>query len=281
MAMPQTQAGTHRDKSETLGLIAGSGRLPFALARAARAAGYRVAAVGHRGETDPALEREVDVFEWVHLGQIQKIAKTIGEAGGSRAVMGGALTKAASFSSARPDLAMVKLWATLPKRGDDRLLRALADWFGAQGLEIVAPVELLAGCFAGEGQLAGPPATKSELADVAEGVRVARILGQADVGQTVVLREGAVLAVEAMEGTDECIRRAGRLASGAVVVKLCKPGQDRRFDLPAVGPGTVAALAEAKARVLAVEAGATILVDREELGAAAKKAKITVLGIAA
>jgi hypothetical protein len=249
------------DRSETLGLIAGSGRLPFALARAARAAGYRVAAAGHRGETDPALEREVDVFAWVHLGQIQKIARTLGDAGASRAVMGGALTKSASFSTARPDLAMVKLWATLPKRGDDRLLRALADWFGGQGVEIVAPGDLLAGCFA------------------AEGLRVARILGQADVGQTVVVREGAVLAVEAMEGTDECIRRAGKLASGAVVVKVCKPGQDRRFDLPAIGPGTVAAMADAKARLLAVEAGLTILVDRDELIAAAKKAKIAVVGI--
>jgi hypothetical protein len=238
-----------------------------------------VAAAGHRGETDPALEREVDVFAWVHLGQIQKIARTLGDAGASRAVMGGALTKSASFSTARPDLAMVKLWATLPKRGDDRLLRALADWFGGQGVEIVAPGDLLAGCFAGEGQLAGPAASKDALADAAEGLRVARILGQADVGQTVVVREGAVLAVEAMEGTDECIRRAGKLASGAVVVKVCKPGQDRRFDLPAIGPGTVAALADAKARLLAVEAGLTILVDRDELIAAAKKAKIAVVGI--
>jgi DUF1009 family protein len=267
------------EKGETLGLIAGSGRLPFALARAAREAGYRVAAVGHRGETDPALEREVDVFEWVQLGQIQKIVQVIGGAGGSRAVMGGALTKSASFSTARPDLAMVKLWATLPKRGDDRLLRALAEWFGEQGVEIVAPGALLAGCFASEGQLAGPAPSKAELADVEEGLRVARILGRADVGQTVVLREGAVLAVEAMEGTDECIRRAGKLASKAVVVKVCKPGQDRRFDLPAVGPGTVAALADAKARLLAVEAGLTLLMDRDELIAAAKKTKITVLGI--
>jgi DUF1009 family protein len=174
---------------------------------------------------------------------------------------------------------MVKLWATLPKRGDDRLLRALADWFLAQGVEIIAPGQLLAGCFAEAGLLAGPPASKDELADVAEGLRVARILGQADIGQTVVVREGAVLAVEAMEGTDECIRRAGALASRAVVVKVCKPGQDRRFDLPAIGPGTVVALADARARLLAVEAGVTIVMDRAELAAAAKKAKISVLGV--
>jgi DUF1009 family protein len=263
-------------KNETLGLIAGSGRLPFAIARAARAAGYRVAAAGHQGETDPALEQEVDVFGWVHLGQIQKIAQTLGEAGARRAIMAGALAK---LGSARPDLAMVKLWASLPKRGDDRLLRGLADWFGAQGLEIVGPGELLSGCFAEEGQLAGPPPSKVQLADVQEGVRVARLLGQADVGQTVVLRAGSVLAVEAAEGTDACIRRAGQLAGKAVVVKVSKPGQDRRFDLPAIGPGTVATLVEAKARLLAVEAGATIVMEREELAASAKKAKIGILGI--
>lgn len=265
-----------REASETLGLIAGSGRLPFAIARAARAAGYRVAAAAHRGETDPALEGEVDSFGWVRLGQIQKIARTLGDAGARRAIMAGALRK---LGSARPDLAMVKLWTGLPKRGDDRLLRALADWFGAQGLEIVGPGELLVGCFAPVGHLAGPPPTTDELVDVAAGVHVARLLGQADIGQTVVVRAGAVLAVEAAEGTDACIRRAGRIAPKAVVVKVCKPGQDRRFDLPAVGPGTVATMAEAHARLLAVEAGATILMDREELDAAARKARIGILGI--
>ncbi|MHB8418978.1 MAG: LpxI family protein [Myxococcales bacterium] len=263
----------------TLGLVAGSGRLPFALARAARAEGFAVVAVGHRGQTDPALEAEVDAFAWVWLGQLGRIAGILAKHGASRAVMGGGLAKTASFSSARPDFVALKLWATLPKRGDDRLLRAIADWFGQEGIEIVAPDSLLAGCFAEEGRIAGPAPAKDAIDDAVEGFRVARLLGQADVGQTVVVREGAVLAVEAMEGTDACIRRAGELAERAVVVKASKPGQDRRFDMPAIGPGTLAALAAAKARLLAVEAGATIVLDRGELEAAARAAKIPVLGM--
>ena len=263
---------------ETLGLVAGSGRLPFALARAARAEGFRVVAVGHRGQTDPALEAEVDAFDWVWLGQLGRIAGTLSKGGARRAVMGGGLAKTASFTSARPDLAALKLWATLGKRGDDRLLRAIADWFQQEGIEIVAPDGLLAGCFAEEGPVAGPTPAAEALEDAAEGFRVARLLGQADVGQTVAVREGAVLAVEAMEGTDACIRRAGTLAERAVIVKAAKPGQERRFDMPAVGPGTIAVLAEARARLLAVEAGATIVLDREELESAARKAKIPVVG---
>ncbi|HUB08352.1 MAG TPA: UDP-2,3-diacylglucosamine diphosphatase LpxI [Myxococcales bacterium] len=264
---------------EVLGLVAGSGRLPFALARAARAEGYRVVAVGHRGQTDPALEAEVDQFHWVWLGQLGRIAGALSKGGARRAVMGGGLDKTASFSSARPDLAALKLWATLGKRGDDRVLRAIADWFAQEGIEIVAPDHLLVGCFAEEGPIAGPTPAKEALADAVEGLRIAHLLGQADVGQTVAIREGAVLAVEAMEGTDACIRRAGQLAERAVVVKAAKPGQDRRFDLPAIGAGTVGVLAAAKARLLAVEAGATIVLDRDDLKAAAKAAKISIWGL--
>jgi UDP-2,3-diacylglucosamine hydrolase len=264
---------------EVLGLIAGSGRLPFAVARAARAEGYRVVAVGHKGQTAPELEREVDAFEWVWLGQLRRIAEILGARGARRAIMGGGLAKGASFTSARPDLVALKLWATLGRRGDDRILRTIADWFQGEGIEIVAPDGLLAGCFAEEGHLAGPKPQEAALADAREGFRVARVLGELDVGQTVAVREGVVLAVEAMEGTDACIRRAGDLAEGAVIVKASKPGQDRRFDMPAVGPDTIAVLAAARARLLALEAGATLILDRGELATAAKANKIPVVGL--
>ncbi len=265
---------------ETLGLIAGNGRLPFALARAARAAGFRVVAVGHVGETDPALEGEVDRLGWVRLGQLRRIAAELRGEGVGKALLAGGLRKASWFSGARPDLAALGLLAKLRARGDDGLLRAIADWFSEQGVEIVPPHGFVPGCFAAEGALAGPPADDEALADAREGIRIARLLGAADVGQTVVLREGAVVAVEAMEGTDACIRRAGELVPGAVVVKCAKPGQDLRFDLPAVGPGTVAALAAAKARLLALEAGATLILDREELVRDAGRARISIVGIA-
>ena len=254
--------------------------MPFALARAARDAGIRIAAVGHVGETDPALEAEVDSMEWVRLGQLRRISRTLRAAGAGSAVLVGGLKKASYFDGARPDLSALKLLATLPRRGDDRLLRAIADWFGSQGLEIVAPGELLRGCFAPVGPIAGPAATRRELEDAAEGLRVARLLGTADVGQTVVVREGAIVAVEAMEGTDACIRRAGLLAPGVVVVKAQKPGQDLRFDLPAIGPCTIAVLAEARGRLLAVEAGSTVLLDAGELRAEAARLGISVVGLA-
>ncbi len=264
---------------EVIGLLAGSGRLPFTLARAAGARGLRVIAAAHHGETDPALEHEVDACTWVRLGQLGRIAKALREGGASRAILAGGLRKAGWFSGARPDLAALKLVAATRARGDDGLLRAIAGWFAGQGLEIVAPHGLLDGCFAEAGLVAGRPPTPAELSDAAEGVRVARILGAADVGQTVAVRDGAVLAVEAMEGTDACIRRAGTLAEHAVIVKSSKPGQDRRFDLPAIGPATIAVMAEAGAGLLAVEAGTTIVLDREELRAAAGKARVSVVGL--
>jgi DUF1009 family protein len=265
--------------AETLGLIAGNGHLPLALARAAHRAGYRVAAVAHQGETDPGLEAEVDSLEWVRLGQLGKIADALRREGVRRIVMAGGLDKAAHFSHWRPDLTALRLLATLSERGDDRILRTIAAWFEEQGLTVVAPSDLLADHFAGEGLLVGVALTEREQADVARGVEVARLLGTADIGQTVVLREGVVLAVEAMEGTDACIRRGGAIAEGSIVVKTCKPKQDRRFDLPSIGPGTLRVMADSRARVLAVEAGLTLVLETEETFLAARRAKVSIVGI--
>jgi DUF1009 family protein len=264
---------------ETLGLIAGSGQLPFELARAARSAGYRVAAVGHRGETSEALLGEVDALHWVRLGQIKKIATALKGEGVERAVFAGALKKQAGFTSVRPDLAVLKILATLEGKGDDRLLKAFALWFGEQGIEIVGPRGLLPDCFAREGRIAGPPPSESQMRDARQGLALCRLLGQGDVGQTVLVRDGVVLAVEALEGTDACILRAGSLAPRAVAVKALKPSQDQRFDLPAVGPATLEVLAEAKGSALALEAGSTLLIDREALAGAAKRHRIAVFGL--
>ncbi|MHB1844386.1 MAG: LpxI family protein [Deltaproteobacteria bacterium] len=264
---------------DALGLIAGNGRLPFALAQAARAAGFHVVAVAHRGETDPALEGHVDRLTWVRVGQLRRTASALQVAGVTKALFAGGIRKVRYFSGARPDLAALRLLATLRGRGDDGLLRAIARWFEAEGIEIVAPHGFLPGCFAPEGAIAGPEPRPAAIADAMEGLRVARILGQADVGQTVVIREGSIVAVEAMEGTDACISRAGEMAAGTVVVKACKPGQDRRFDLPAIGPATVEVLARARAVLLAVEAGTTLLLDRDELVRAANRAGVSIIGI--
>jgi len=262
-----------------IGLVAGDGRLPFALARAARAEGHRVVAVGHVGVTDPLLEAEVDVLSWVKIGQLKKMAAAFREQNVSRAVFAGGLAKGGALRNARPDLEILKLWAGLRDKGDDQLLKAIADWFGGRGIAIVDPGRLLRGCFAEKGLIAGPKPAAAELEDAARGAELCRTLGKLDIGQTVAVREGMVLAVEAMEGTDACIARAGAILERAVVVKMLKPGQDRRFDLPTIGPRTVEALIAAKARLLAIEAGATLVLEREEVGRLARKGRISVVGI--
>ncbi len=236
-------------------------------------------AVGHEGVTDPLLAAEVEALSWVKVGQIKKITAAFRSHGVSRAIFGGGLAKGGALRSARPDLEMVKLWVGLREKGDDQLLKAIAGWFEAEGISIVAPAGLLHGCFAEKGLIAGPKPVAADLEEVTRGTDLCRALGKLDIGQTVALRDGMVLAVEAMEGTDACIARAGEIMERAVVVKMLKPGQDQRFDLPTIGPRTIEALTQAKARLLAVEAGTTLVLEREELGRLARKGRVSVMGV--
>ncbi|HME91506.1 MAG TPA: UDP-2,3-diacylglucosamine diphosphatase LpxI [Myxococcaceae bacterium] len=263
-----------------IGLIAGSGRLPHLFATAARERGLSVVAVAHAGETDPGLESEVASLTWVRVGQLDRIVRVLQRAKVQRAVMAGGIRRARAITDARPDLGALKVAMRLRSLRDDALLRAIADYFGEKGIAITAQTEFLTKLLAPFGPLAGPALTAPKQRDVALGVEVAQLLGRADVGQTVVVREGLVLALEAVEGTDEAIRRGCRLGGrGAVVVKLCKPGQDERFDLPAVGPATLQVMRECGARVLAVEAGKTIVLEAAELCAQADRSGISVLGV--
>lgn len=265
---------------ERIGLIAGNGRLPFLFARAAREQGLEVIAVAHRGETDPALEAEVGAFTWVRLAQVDKIIRAFTQAGVKRAAMAGGIGRVRAFTEARPDLGAMRILSRLRSMRDDALLRAIAGYFESHGITIVAPTDWLAEALCPEGHLAGPRLKPEQERDVALGREVATLLGQADVGQTVVVRDGNVLALEAVEGTDEAIRRGGKYGgAGAVVVKRCKPGQDLRFDLPAVGPRTLEVMREVGARVLALEVGKTVLLETPELFAAAEKAGITLIGV--
>jgi UDP-2,3-diacylglucosamine hydrolase len=265
----------------SIGLIAGNGALPGLFARAARAQGYRVLAVGHRGETDPALAEDVDRLDWVRVGQVQRIERLLKEAGVAEAVLAGGFSRMRAVREARPDLGLFRIVARLRSFRDDALLRAAAEEFESAGIRIVAPTGFLKEILAPAGHLIGPPLDAGQQRDVQLGQEVARALGQVDVGQTVVVKGGHVLALEAVEGTDACIRRGAALGGpGVVVVKRSKPGQDERFDLPAVGPGTVEVLRQVGARVLAVEAGKTLLLEGDRLLAAAQAADITVVGIA-
>lgn len=265
---------------ERIGLIAGNGQLPFLFAREARARGMEVIAVAHRGETDPALEAEVTAFTWVRLGQVGKIVRTFQKAEVARAAMAGGIGRVRALKEARPDLGAVRIISRLRNFRDDALLRAVAEHFEAHGVTIVAPTDYLTQVLCPAGHLAGPRLHPAQEQDVALGVEVASLLGQADVGQTVVVRGGHVLALEAVEGTDETIRRGGRLGGkGAVVVKRCKPGQDLRFDLPAAGPRTLEVMEEVGAKVLALEAGRTVLLDAPALFSRAEAEGISVVGV--
>ncbi|ATB38105.1 hypothetical protein CYFUS_003531 [Cystobacter fuscus] len=265
---------------ERIGLIAGNGRLPFLFASAARAQGLEVVAVAHRGETDPALASEVASLTWVRLGQMDRILRAFRDAGVTRAAMAGGIGRVRAFTEARPDLGAVRILSRLRSVRDDALLRAVADYFESHGVTIVAPTDWLAQALCPAGHLAGPALSAVQEKDVALGREVATLLGQADVGQTVVVRQGHVLALEAVEGTDEAIRRGAKYGgTGAVVVKRCKPGQDLRFDLPAVGPRTLDVMKEVGATVLALEVGKTVLLDAPELFRKADTVGISLVGV--
>jgi len=265
----------------TIGLIAGGGRFPLLFAESARRAGHRVIAVAHRNETDPALEPLVDAITWVKLGQIGHLLAALQEGGATESVMLGAITKRRFFADAMLDATGLKMLARIAIRSDDNLLRAMARFLDEEGIPITDPTPFLQDRLAPEGVLGKHRPTDEELADARYGLELARGIGRLDLGQTVVVKDRVALAVEALEGTDACIRRGGELAaSGAfVVVKAVKPHQDRRFDLPAVGPDTIDALAAAKGRVLAVEAGATLVMDLDRMIEKADRAKIVLLGV--
>ena len=265
-----------------LGLIAGNGRFPFLVAAAGRRAGRRVVAVAIKEETDPALASEVDEIHWVSLGQLGRCIDALKGGGVREAVMAGQVKHKQIFAGIVPDLKMMALLAQLALKNTDSLIGAVADALGREGIALLSSTVLLQDQMATAGAMTWRRPSADELKDVEYGREVARALAGFDIGQTVVVKDRAAVAVEAMEGTDEVIRRAGRIAgAGCTVVKVAKPRQDVRFDVPVVGPGTVAAMGEAQARVLAVQAGATLLLDRAELLAQADRADAAVWGFEA
>jgi DUF1009 family protein len=240
-----------------------------------------VVAVAHRGETDPSLAAKVSQLHWVRVGQLGRIKRVLRAAGVERAVMAGGIGRVRALRDLRPDWGAVRMMARLGSFRDDALLRGIARFFEEGGVAIEAPTDWVREVLAPLGHLAGPALSQKEQADVALGIEVAMQLGKADVGQTVVIKGGHVLALEAVEGTDEAIRRGASFGGkGAVVVKLCKPGQDERFDLPAVGADTIGTLRACGARVLAIEAGRTLMLDAAALFACAEGAGISVIGVA-
>jgi len=264
---------------KTLGIIAGSGTFPLTVAQAARQEGYRVVAVAHEGETDPDLAARVDELTWIYVGELNKLIAAFKAAGVSEAVMAGGIQKVRLFGNARPDLRTLSLLARVGIKKDDSLLRAVAEELASEGIRIRSATELLAGLLMPTGLLTVRSLTSREEQDVEFGWPLAKEIGRLDIGQCVVVKDRTVLAVEAIEGTDETIRRGGRHGrEGAVVVKVSKPQQDARFDLPTVGPKTIEVMAEVGATVLALEAGCSILLEKGLLLEKARAAGISILG---
>lgn len=263
----------------TIGLIAGKSQFPILFARAARAQGYKVVAVAHKGETLPELEFEVDEITWIQLGKLGKLIKVFKQAGVSQAVMAGGVTKTRMFTDVRPDFKALGLMKKIRHMADDGILRTFALYLGEQGIEVLPSHVMLPELAASEGIYTKRGPTDEEQEDAEVGWQAAFDLGRLDIGQCVVVRGRAVVAVEAIEGTDACIRRGGELArEQAVVVKRCKPSQDERFDLPSVGAATVEVMASVKASCLLVEAGRTLFFDRERAVALADQTGICIMG---
>ena len=270
----------HVTHGERIGLIAGNGRFPIIFADNAKRLGYHVSAVAHEGETEPELAGHVDRIHWIKIGQLSKLIKAFKEDKVRQAVMLGGIKKTHMFTTLRPDLRTLAMATRLALRKDDDILRELAKELEGEGIAICESTFGLEGILAEEGTLTTRAPSEKEWDDIRYGWDVAHDIGRLDIGQCVVIKDCVVVAVEAVEGTDGAIKRGGDLAKdGAVVVKRSKPQQDLRFDLPAVGPRTIEVMASVKASVLAIEAGRTVLLDREIVLAKARAARIAIVGI--
>ncbi|MEI6634654.1 MAG: UDP-2,3-diacylglucosamine diphosphatase LpxI [Chlamydiota bacterium] len=265
----------------TLGIIAGGGGLSFATAREARLKGVgRLVAIAFPGQTPPEIEAHVDELHWVHVGQLGKLIRTLRGAGVSEAVMVGRLDPKLVIGSLKLDIRMLALAARIPDRRADTVLKAIAGEMEKDGIRLIDSTTYLSSCLATKGVMTRRKPGRAAREEIEFGAGIARELARLDIGQTVVVKKKAVVAVEAMEGTDETLRRAAALCpEGMVVVKVSRPDQDMRFDVPVVGEATVELLLGGKASALALEAGRTIIMDRDQVLAKADAAGLVVVGI--
>jgi DUF1009 family protein len=268
-------------KPEPIGLIAGNGQFPLLFAQAARARGIAVVAVAMRGETQESLREHVDEIVWVKVGELGKMIRGLKRAGIRHAAMAGGVDKTRLFRRARPDFLGLWLLARTFLRRDDGLLRAVAQQFEAAGITIVDSTLYMPEALAPHGVLTAAQPTPRQWQDLRYGLEVAQAIGRLDIGQTVVVKEGAVVALEAIEGTDACIRRAGALThrQHAVVVKVAKPAQDMRFDVPAVGVATLESMRAAGVTVLGIEAERTLLLQPDAFVQRANYLGMVIVGL--
>ena len=263
---------------EILGIIAGNGVYPRLLADAARKVGVsKIVATAFTGETDPAIAKHVDLVEWLRVGQLSRLLKFFRDQKIHHAIMAGQIAPKNLFDL-RPDWKALLLIAKLKQRNAESIFAAIADELAKAGVDLIPATTFLEDQLAPAGIVAGPKLSRREEQDVDLGWKIAKEIARLDIGQTVIVKNGTVLAVEAFEGTNDAIQRGGKLAGkDAVMIKVAKPNQDMRFDVPVIGVETIRIAAEAKLRVIAVEAGKTLLLERDEIVDLATRAKISIV----
>lgn len=264
----------------SLGIIAGNGTYPFALAKAARAAGVQhIVAAAFENETDPELAYLVDELEWMRVGQLGRLVKAFSSRKVESVIMAGQIAPSNLFDL-RPDLKAFFVLAKLRERNAESIFGAIGDELAKAGVHLLPATTFMEEHLAGAGVFAGPRISRKEQEDIEFGFRIAKEVSRLDIGQTVVVKNGTVLAVEGFDGTNATIRRGGQLGNGdSIVVKVSKPNQDFRFDVPVIGPATLETAKEAQIRVIAVEAGHTLIMERERLFEMAAQLKISLFGI--
>jgi len=264
---------------DILGIIAGNGVYPRLLADAARKAGVKkIIAAAFTGETDPVLAQHLDLIEWMRVGQLNRLLKFFNEHKVHHVIMAGQIAPKNLFDL-RPDLKALLLLGKLKQRNAESIFAAIADELARIDVELLPATTFLEERLASSGLIAGAKLSQREEEDVDLGRKIAKEIARLDIGQTIIVKNGTVVAVEAFEGTNEAIKRGGALArEGAVMVKVAKPNQDMRFDVPVIGVETLCVAAEAKLRVIAVEAGKTLLLERDTIVDLADRSKISIVG---
>lgn len=263
---------------EILGIITGNGVYPKELAAAARKAGVKkIVAAAFTDETDPAISDLVDVIEWLRVGQLGRLLKFFQQHDVHRAIMAGQIAPKNLFDL-RPDVKALVVLAKLKQRNAESIFTAIADELGKADIHLLPATTFLENDLAAKGLIAGAKLSRAEEDDVDLGWNVAKEMARLDIGQTIIVKNGTVLAVEAFEGTNDAIKRGGALArEGAVMIKVAKPKQDMRFDVPVIGVETIKVATEAKLRVIAVEAGKTLLLERDKVIDLAQRSKISIV----
>ncbi len=266
------------DKTGNIGIIAGGGQFPLLAAEAARKKGLIVTAVAFEGEADPRITEIAHDTEWIGLGQLGRLIKAFRKRNVDKALMAGTISKGKMFSNIKPDLKGLTFLSKFAIFHDDNILRALARELFNEGIEIVSSTTYLPELLAPEQCFTKRKPSSEEERDIKIGWRIAKELGRLDIGQCVIIRDRTVLALEAIDGTNATILRGGKLAGEkAVVVKVSKPDQDLRFDVPSVGLETIESMVEVKASLLAIEAGKTLVFDSEKMVDLADRNKISII----